>query len=585
MEFWSLDFRHCRLRVTAILTFTRRAVTCIATLFSKRRLLVHLTITNTDYFFFARSCLGKVPGRAAFSQLSQRATACTIRMQIVKQINGHELDIKKRINQLGQLISKWINKKEMQWDQGCSQVEGGREDRSQQYRHRRGVIGQLEPKLWLMMIVTSEWNIWVPGSGERMRNLTTTGLGEKKWNNGGRLRVLSESTQMFLLISLTLITSSGTLVVHRLFLVATPPSSCNSCEWQYQTWGDLLFLQLKRLKGRDTSADLSSSKAETIIEVPETKRMQVAYMLNVNTPLCLRFQLAVRPSWSAYWPEQVTGKVTRLCPYTNLLPWSGVFPGCGDSGVVQSAEYWSRLSAPLRETWVWLIFQGLPQINNCQMQAANFMMSLRNVSDTFDQGYRGVTPLCHNTAGYISEIKRAEKLVVTWTVLCRIHVNACWLCHASNGLRHTWGCPLRSQHQSIPSCLRGRKWHFASASKEGTVARAYASSSCVCLCSSESFRNFCLPPPMRKFTFVCATTTIKAVIPAQEVALREITCRWIAWPCTKPKIFKHAILIVEHGQVIGWVMAKFNVCLQPFNEGPNITDSVHDTLWDVPEHR
>ena len=57
-------------------------------------------------FFFARSCLGKVPGRAPFSQLSQRATACTIRMQIVKQINENELDIKKRINQSGQLISK-----------------------------------------------------------------------------------------------------------------------------------------------------------------------------------------------------------------------------------------------------------------------------------------------------------------------------------------------------------------------------------------------------------------------------------------------------------------------------------------------
>ena len=56
-------------------------------------------------FFFARSCLGKVPGRAPFSQLSKRATACTIRMQIVKQINENELDIRKRINQLGQLIS------------------------------------------------------------------------------------------------------------------------------------------------------------------------------------------------------------------------------------------------------------------------------------------------------------------------------------------------------------------------------------------------------------------------------------------------------------------------------------------------
>ena len=38
-------------------------------------------------FFFARSCLGKVPGGAPFSQRSERATACTIRMQIDKQIS------------------------------------------------------------------------------------------------------------------------------------------------------------------------------------------------------------------------------------------------------------------------------------------------------------------------------------------------------------------------------------------------------------------------------------------------------------------------------------------------------------------
>ena len=42
-------------------------------------------ITSKD-FFFARSCLGKIPGGAPFSQRRERATACTIRMQIVKQI-------------------------------------------------------------------------------------------------------------------------------------------------------------------------------------------------------------------------------------------------------------------------------------------------------------------------------------------------------------------------------------------------------------------------------------------------------------------------------------------------------------------
>ena len=53
------------------------------------------------WVFFARSCLGKVPDRAPFSQLSKRATACTIWMQIVKQINENELDIRKRITNEG----------------------------------------------------------------------------------------------------------------------------------------------------------------------------------------------------------------------------------------------------------------------------------------------------------------------------------------------------------------------------------------------------------------------------------------------------------------------------------------------------
>ena len=44
--------------------------------------------TEADgHFFFARSCLGKIPGGAPFCQRSEQATACTIRMQIVKQIN------------------------------------------------------------------------------------------------------------------------------------------------------------------------------------------------------------------------------------------------------------------------------------------------------------------------------------------------------------------------------------------------------------------------------------------------------------------------------------------------------------------
>ena len=194
-------------------------------------------------FFWARSCLGKVPGRAPFSQLSKRATACTIRMQIVKQINENELDIRKRINQLGQLIQSKLKRKRCSETKGthklkvegrtganstdtaevllgytCNEValakvqlarsrsiecilvtrwprEGWRGKR----KRRSGSGSWLEPKIcgWWWLWHPSE-TFGVPGSGERMRNLTTTGLGEKKCNNGGRLRVLSESTQMFL---------------------------------------------------------------------------------------------------------------------------------------------------------------------------------------------------------------------------------------------------------------------------------------------------------------------------------------------------------------------------------------------------
>ena len=69
-------------------------------------------------FFFARSCLGKVPGRAPFSQLSKQATANTIRMQIVKQINENELDIRKLINRLcSKLQNELIRKR-------CSETKG-----------------------------------------------------------------------------------------------------------------------------------------------------------------------------------------------------------------------------------------------------------------------------------------------------------------------------------------------------------------------------------------------------------------------------------------------------------------------------
>ena len=70
------------------------------------------------FFFFARSCLGKVPGRAPFSQLSKQATANTIRMQIVKQVNENELDIRKLINRLCSKFQNELIRKR------CSETKG-----------------------------------------------------------------------------------------------------------------------------------------------------------------------------------------------------------------------------------------------------------------------------------------------------------------------------------------------------------------------------------------------------------------------------------------------------------------------------
>ena len=77
--------------------------------------------------------------------------------------------------------------------------------------------------------------------------------------------------------------------------------------------------------------------------------------------------------------------------------------------------------------------------------------------------------------------------------------------------------PFMSREQKMTHILRVRV--------RATVARAYASSSCVCRSSSERPRNLCSRPLVRKLIVVCATTTIKAVIPAHEVTLREMTFR------------------------------------------------------------
>ena len=87
-------------------------------------------------FFFARCCLGKVPGGAPFSQLSKRATACTVRMQIVKQINK-ENELDQANNKLGQQIpNSKLNAERCSETRGTQKIKVEREDWSQQYTHR-----------------------------------------------------------------------------------------------------------------------------------------------------------------------------------------------------------------------------------------------------------------------------------------------------------------------------------------------------------------------------------------------------------------------------------------------------------------
>ena len=134
------------------------------------------------------------------------------------------------------------------------------------------------------------------------------------------------------------------------------------------------------------------------------------------------------------------------------------------------------------------------------------MVFLRNVSNTFNQGHRGVTPLRHSATRYIIEINSEDPRRCMLIVPCQ-----------------QWPAPYMRLPITVaapinPFMSNGQKMtHILRARVRATVARAYASSSCVCLSSSGRPRNFCPRPPVRKPTFVCATTTIKAVMPAHDV--------------------------------------------------------------------
>ena len=102
--------------------------------------------------------MGKVPGGAPFSQLSKRATACTIRMQIVKQINK-ENELDKTNNKLGQQIpNSKLNAERCSETRGTHKIKVEREDWSQQYRHRRGVIGCIPVTRWHKARVQLAWS-------------------------------------------------------------------------------------------------------------------------------------------------------------------------------------------------------------------------------------------------------------------------------------------------------------------------------------------------------------------------------------------------------------------------------------------
>ena len=54
---------------------------------------------------------------------------------------------------------------------------------------------------------------------------------------------------------------------------------------------------------------------------------------------------------------------------------------------------------------------------------------------------------------------------------------------------------------------------------------------------------------IRQTILVCATTTIKAVMPAHEVTLRDMTCR-LDCPCAHSKLLHHVALIMEHCKIV-----------------------------------
>ena len=131
-----------------------------------------ITVQKPAVFFFARSYLGKVPGGAPFSQRSERATACTIWMQIDNQISERTFFFshavrsklaKERIEQKqnklqipnSKLKENAVRTESLTERQGMHQVRG---DKGQRHRHRRGVIGCLPVARWHRAKVKLGWS-------------------------------------------------------------------------------------------------------------------------------------------------------------------------------------------------------------------------------------------------------------------------------------------------------------------------------------------------------------------------------------------------------------------------------------------
>ena len=116
----------------------------------------HKTGQALRHFFFL---LGAAWVRSRAERPSVSEVSGQLRVQFGCKLSSKLTQ--KRIKQSKQQIRSTNSKlkcREVQWDQGYSQIKVDREDSSQQYRHRRGVIGYIPVTRWHKARVQSAWS-------------------------------------------------------------------------------------------------------------------------------------------------------------------------------------------------------------------------------------------------------------------------------------------------------------------------------------------------------------------------------------------------------------------------------------------